>query len=141
MKIFCESPKYIPFRAHPTDAGLDLRAVHPATLNPHGLECIHTGIHAEIPNGHFGLVALRSSLWTRRIIIPISIGIIDQYYRGEIMVPLFNTSEQTIYIHQGERLAQLLTIPCATPELEIVESLDELSSTPRGSGGFGSTGR
>lgn len=140
IKIFCDAPEYAPTRAHPTDAGLDLRAVKDYVICIGGTEFIDTGVHAEIDPGHVGIVALRSSMSKRDLRMSNSVGIIDSDYRGSIKIPLKNDGVRLERIEAGERIAQLLTIPCSTPEVELVASLDDLSETDRGTGGFGSTG-
>ena len=99
---------------------------------------IHTGIALEIPQGYVGLVYARSGLSTKRGLAPANkVGVIDADYRGEIMVALYNQSgaEQTVGI--GERVAQIVFTRYDMAEFEVV---DELDSTERGEGGFGSTG-
>lgn len=100
---------------------------------------IHTGIALEIPVGYVGLIYARSGLATKRGLAPANkVGVIDSDYRGEIMVALYNqsSSEQTVAV--GERIAQIVFTPYATAEFEMAEELD---TTARGEGGFGSTGR
>lgn len=99
---------------------------------------IHTGIAMEIPQGYVGLIYARSGLSTKRGLAPANkVGVIDADYRGEIMVALYNQSgtEQTVGI--GERVAQIVFTRYDMAEFEVV---DELDSTERGEGGFGSTG-
>ena len=99
---------------------------------------IHTGIALEIPQGYVGLVYARSGLSTKRGLAPANkVGVIDADYRGEIMVALYNQSgiEQTVGI--CERVAQIVFTRYDMAEFEVV---DELDSTERGEGGFGSTG-
>lgn len=96
---------------------------------------IGTGVAVEIPQGYFGLVAVRSGLgfnsdaWTH-------MGVIDSDYRGEIKIRL-HTSTQTCTINKYDRIAQLLIVPCF---LGVPTEVSELSETERGQGGFGSTG-
>jgi dUTP pyrophosphatase len=99
---------------------------------------IHTGIAMEIPQGYVGLIYARSGLSTKRGLAPANkVGVIDADYRGEIMVALYNQSgaEQTVGV--GERVAQIVFTRYDMAEFEVV---DELDSTERGEGGFGSTG-
>lgn len=115
------------------DAGLDLTATH-MTFEESFIE-YGTGIAVEIPNGYVGLVFPRSSVSKKEnFYLKNSVGVIDSGYRGEIKLR-FNKSDN--YYQAGEKVGQLIIIPYPTIELEEV---DELSSTDRGQGGFGSTG-
>ncbi len=100
---------------------------------------IHTKIALEIPTGYVGLIYARSGLATKRGLAPANkVGVIDSDYRGEIMVALYNQSGSEQTVCDGERIAQIVFTPYATAKFEIA---DELDSTLRGEGGFGSTGR
>jgi dUTP pyrophosphatase len=128
----------LPTRAHPGDAGLDLYAVQEATLEAGERARVRTGIAVEIPPGHAGLVIPRSGLAHRYgISIVNAPGLIDADYRGELQVLLLNTGAEPFAIAPGERIAQLVIVAVALPE--IVE-VPELTETARGAGGFGSTG-
>lgn len=99
---------------------------------------IHTGIAMEIPQGYVGLIYARSGLSTKRGLAPANkVGVIDADYRGEIMVALYNQSGATQTVGVGERIAQMVFTRYDMAEFEVV---DELDSTERGAGGFGSTG-
>jgi dUTP pyrophosphatase len=126
----------LPTRAHPDDAGLDLYAFEDAWLAPGEGKLVRTGIALALPRGHVGLIADRSSMAKKGI--KTAGGVIDAGYRGEIQVVLWNLSSQEFRIGRGERLAQLLLLPIATPA---VEEVAELNETSRGSGGFGSSGK
>ena len=130
----------LPSRAHDGDAGLDLHAVEAATLAPGERTSIGTGVAVEIPPGHAGLVLPRSGLAARHgIALVNSPGLIDSGYRGEVRVLLLNTDrERPFEIAPGDRIAQLAVTPIA--QAEPVEATD-LAVTPRGQGGFGSSGR
>ena len=130
----------LPARAHPEDAGLDLHALEKATLAPGERASIPTGIAVEIEPGHAGLVLPRSGLAARHGISVINApGLIDSGYRGELRVLLLNTDRgETFELRAGDRIAQLVLI--AVVVAEPVE-VTQLSPTPRGSGGFGSSGR
>ena len=129
-----------PSRAHEGDAGLDLHAVEAARIGPGERASVGTGIAVEIPEGHAGFVVPRSGLAVRHGISVVNApGIIDAGYRGELRVLLLNTDRSEPYaVAVGERIAQLLVVAVAAPEL--VEA-DELAESARGDGGFGSTGR
>lgn len=121
-------------------AGADLYACESEQITiPAGeARLVHTGIAMEIPQGYVGLIYARSGLATKRGLAPANkVGVIDSDYRGEIMVALYNQSgvEQTVDI--GERIAQIVFTRYDMADFEVV---DELDSTERGAGGFGSTG-
>ena len=130
----------VPTRAHEGDAGLDLYACESAHLGPGERWSVGTGIGVEIPEGHAGLVLPRSGLAREHGIALVNApGLIDAGYRGELRVLLLNTDPAEIFrIEPGDRIAQLMIAPIAEPELLEVESLSE---SPRGDGGFGSSGR
>lgn len=122
-------------------AGADLCALAdtPITIAPGQTVLVHTGIALEIPTGYVGLVYARSGLASKRGLAPANkVGVIDADYRGEIMVALYNQSNEPQTIESGERIAQLVIAPFLAAEFEEVENLTD---TERGSGGFGSTGR
>ena len=132
-----------PVRAHPTDAGLDLRAAEDITLAANLRTLIDTGIQVKIPKGYVGLLVPRSSLSKKGIIATNSVGIIDSDYRGNIMASLMYTVgyERTCTITKGERIMQLIISPIELPIPEqVYETDEEWNDTERGTGGFGSTG-
>jgi dUTP pyrophosphatase len=128
----------LPTRAYPGDAGLDLYAVDEATLSPGERASIGTGIAVEIPDGEAGLVLPRSGLAARHGIALVNApGLIDAGYRGEIRVLLLNTDREAPFtVARGDRIAQLVLVRIETPD---VVEVDELASSKRGAGGFGSS--
>lgn len=130
----------LPVRQHPGDAGLDLCCVEPVRLGPGERAFVPTGLAVAIPEGHAGIVTPRSGLAARHGLTLVNTpGVVDAGYRGELQVLLLNTDrEATFEAAPGERIAQLLVMPVSLPAVEEVASLGE---TPRGAGGFGSTGR
>lgn len=127
----------IPRRAHPDDAGADLTAAETIWLPARQWRIIRTGTALTIPPGHFGLVAGRSGLGTKHGVTVINgIGVIDAGYRGEIMVGLMNHGDRPFSVNTGDRIAQVVVIPCLFPTFEA----GELGSSGRGDAGFGSTG-
>jgi len=99
---------------------------------------IGTGIAMEIPEGYFGAIFARSGLATKRGLRPANcVGVVDSDYRGEIIVALHNDTEFPQEVSEGERIAQIVIIPYLPVDFTEV---DNLSSTVRGEGGFGSTG-
>ena len=128
-----------PGRSHPGDAGIDLYARHPVVLEPGQRAVVHTGVAVAIPGGHAGLVVPRSGMAARSGIgIVNSPGLIDAGYRGEVRVMLVNHGDERVPIGRGDRIAQLVVVPVALPEVVEVAELDE---TSRGEGGLGSSGR
>jgi dUTP pyrophosphatase len=129
-----------PAPAHPGDAGHDLFAAEPAVIGPGARASVRTGIAIEIPDGYAGLVLPRSGLAARHGIALVNApGLIDSGYRGEVRVLLLNTDrEEPFEVSPGDRIAQLVLVAYASPELEEV---GELAESVRGGGGFGSTGR
>jgi dUTP pyrophosphatase len=130
----------LPSRAHDGDAGLDLYACEAAHIGPGERWSVGTGVGVEIPAGHAGLVLPRSGLARDHGIALVNApGLIDSGYRGELRVLLLNTDPaETFRVASGDRIAQLLITPIATPE--VVEA-PGLSESVRGEGGFGSSGR
>ncbi len=129
----------LPVRAHDDDAGYDLHALHAATLAPGERATIGTGIAIALPAAHAGLVVPRSGLAARHGIALVNApGLIDAGYRGELKVLLLNTDRATTFeVAAGDRIAQLVIVAVAAPE--VVEA-DALATTVRGDGGFGSSG-
>ena len=108
-------------------------------IKPHTNAKISTGISVAIPKGHFGAIFARSGLASKQGLRPANcVGVIDADYRGPVMVALHNDSNITAQVNDGERIAQLVILPCQDIEFEEVDTLD---TTDRGSGGFGSTGK
>lgn len=130
----------LPSRAHPGDAGLDLYACEAAHIGPGERWSVGTGVGVEIPEGHAGLVLPRSGLARDHGIALVNApGLIDSGYRGELRVLLLNTDPaETFRVEAGDRIAQLVLTPIATPEP--VEA-GELTESVRGRAGFGSSGR
>lgn len=136
LRIKKTSPEAIlPTRAHADDAGMDVYGLEDAILAPQQGKMLRTGIALALPPGLFAMVADRSSMAKKGI--KTAGGVIDTGYRGEVHVILWNISGQEIRINRGERIAQLLILPVAPPQIVEVTELDE---TARGSKGFGSSG-
>jgi dUTP pyrophosphatase len=131
----------IPTYGSEFSAGADLYACEgKEIIIPSGETClVHTGVAMEIPCGYVGLIYARSGLATKRGLAPANkVGVIDSDYRGEIMVALHNHSATEQTVSDGERIAQIVFTPYKTASFSVV---DELDSTVRGEGGFGSTGK
>lgn len=129
----------MPARARADDAGLDLYAAEAATIEPGARALVPTGIALAIPAGYAGFVLPRSGLALRHGLTLLNTpGLIDAGYRGEVKVLLVNHDRAAVTVARGDRIAQLV-IQRVEPA-ELVE-VDELPTTDRGAGGFGSTGR
>jgi dUTP pyrophosphatase len=128
----------LPTRAHPGDAGMDLYALEETVLAAGQGKLIKTGIAMAIATGHVGLICDRSSMGKRGI--KVMGGVVDAGYRGEVMVALWNLSAEDLRITRGDRIAQMLLLPIATPAVVGLVEGEDLDSTSRGAGGFGSTG-
>lgn len=154
MKIMLDKGAIMPTRAHPYDAGLDLYAMDDVRIpaakawpffdyatglfmpTPVGAATIDTGVHVEIPEGCVGFIKSKSGLMVNHGIT--TDGTIDAHYTGSIKVCLFNRGDRNYDVKAGDKIAQLVIVPCVLAPLEVVDSLEE---TDRGDNGFGSTGR
>lgn len=136
IKIKLDDGAFMPTRAHETDAGLDIRSPKSVRIYGHDSAVIDTGVHVEIPVGYVGMLKSKSGLNVKHGIT--SEGVIDSGYTGSIRVKLYNNSSEIYSIERGDKITQLVILPILTPEIELVESLEE---TERGENGFGSSGR
>lgn len=128
-----------PTRGSPNSAGLDLYADADVLVSSGASVMLGTGIAIEIPMDHVGLVFIRSSVGKAGVALANSVGVIDSDYRGEIKLCLtYTAGNGGHYIRRGQAIAQLVVMPYV--HVELVE-VDALSTTERGSGGFGSTGQ
>jgi len=126
----------LPTRAHSTDAGMDVYSMNNVVIAPEGDYLFPLGWACEIPR-NWALIVKEKSGRAVKDKLDVGACVIDSGYRGEVHVHLFNNSKIPVEIKEGEKIAQMLLVPCwcGTPE-----EVDELDNTPRGSGGFGSTG-
>jgi dUTP pyrophosphatase len=133
--IAASEPRY----AHPGDAGADLTAAESVRLEPGERALVGTGVRIALPDGHVAFVVPRSGLAAKHgITIVNSPGTVDAGYRGEIKVSLLNTDAREAFdIAVGDRIAQLIVMP--VPRARFIP-VDVLPDSPRGEGGFGSTG-
>ncbi|MGH2755482.1 MAG: dUTP diphosphatase [Actinomycetota bacterium] len=129
----------LPSYARGGDAGLDLLAAEDVTLAPGERHAVRTGIAVAIPEGFAGFVHARSGRALREGLALVNApGLIDSGYRGEVKVIVVNLDpSEKIAIRRGEKIAQLVVQRTERMELDIV---DELETSDRGEGGFGSTG-
>lgn len=135
MKIKLDPGAYMPERAHVLDAGLDLRTPVDVVIPAGGSAVVDTGVHVAVPMGYVGMLKSKSGLNIKNGIT--SEGVIDAGYTGAIVAKLYNNSDDDKELKAGQKVTQLVIIPIATPELELVTDLPE---TERGGNGFGSTG-
>ena len=140
LKVMLDPGAKMPERAHSTDAGLDLFSTVDTVLPvkssvTDGCVCVYTGVHIEIPAGYVGMIKSKSGLNVNFGVT--SEGVIDSGYTGSIMVKLYNHGKMPVPIKKGQKISQLVLLPIITPDLELVDSMED---TERGTGGFGSTG-
>ncbi len=135
-----DAAAHLPEYAHgpSEDAGMDIRAISGAVLEPYIPQCIATGLALEIPSGYEVQIRPRSGLALKHAItLPNSPATIDPGYRGELKIILLNLGVSAYEIHAGDRIAQMVVARYEPVEWE--ES--ELADSVRGEGGFGSSGR
>lgn len=120
-------------------AAVDLRVLECVHVAPGQVVAARTGVCIELPPNTAALILPRSGLGSKGLVLANTVGLIDEDYRGELTLMLFNRNKsgRTIHVAEGERAAQMVVIPVIRPKLVRVASLSE---TARGTGGFGSTG-
>lgn len=126
-----------PTIAYTGDAGYDLYVSRSAIVGKGLVKDIHTDISIRLPEGYFARIVGRSSTLRKRGLI-VNEGIIDNGYTGELFVCVYNTGEDSVLVHPGERLAQLIIQPIVQVQFNLVDCLPE---TQRGENGFGSSGK
>lgn len=126
----------LPTRGSDAAAGLDLYSIDELRLSPNERSLVRTGLAVAIPEGYYGRLAPRSGLATRKG-IDVLAGVIDADYRGEIHCLLYNTGDEAVELPAQSKICQLIIEKIIAP---VPEWADDLPSTMRGSGGFGSTG-
>lgn len=165
IKLLTNTAK-LPQKSHPTDACFDIYADIPdeeyyvekreqlsefmfngailtesgkgVAIYPHQTVLIPTGFATEIPHGFWGAIFARSGLAYKQGLRPAQgVPVIDEPYRGQWMIPLHNDSEETRIVHHGDRICQFMLLPYFDT---ILTEVDNLSTTDRGEGGFGSSG-
>lgn len=135
LDAFADIGSAIPTRAHKADAGMDLYSTESGWILPKCHKVFGTGFHLAIPEGYVGMLTSKSGLMLKGIT---SRGTIDSGYTGEIKAVLFNHSWKPIKIAKWQKISQLVIMPIVTPDIKLVDSLDQ---TERSGGGFGSTGK
>ena len=136
MRIVLDEGAFKPLRAHDLDAGYDLRTPIDFVLCGTESKIIDTGVHVEIPAGYVGILKSKSGLNAKASII--GTGTLDAGYTGSIKVVLHKLEKGVSIFQRGDKIIQLVIFPIETPELEVVDRLDD---TERGANGFGSTGK
>ena len=126
----------LPTKANEDDAGWDLYASESLSIPSNGRVLVGTSVSLAISTGSVGLIWPRSGLAVKQG-IDVFAGVIDAGYRGEIKVCLFNSSDKTVEISEGDRIAQLIIQKINNV---IFKESNNLSNTLRGEGGFGSSG-
>ncbi|XP_071003095.1 deoxyuridine 5'-triphosphate nucleotidohydrolase-like isoform X2 [Oncorhynchus clarkii lewisi] len=125
-----------PTRGSAKAAGYDLFSAYDYSIGPMDKAIVKTDIQIAVPSGCYGRVAPRSGLAAKHF-IDVGAGVVDEDYRGNVGVVLFNFSKETFDVKKGDRVAQLVCERICYPDLQELKTLDE---TERGAGGFGSTG-
>ena len=137
VKLYEGCSDLMPKKAHSDDAAYDLRSRCDIELIPGRSTLVPTGVFIELPVGYEAQVRPRSGLALKNdLMLTNSPGTIDAGYRGEIGVIMYNAGKEPFSITRGDRIAQMVI--CRLPDVELV-SVDSLSDTERGAGGFGST--
>lgn len=138
MKVMLDDGAYMPERVHELDAGYDLKmpdGLDEVILYGGSAVVIDTGVHIAIPQGYVGFIKSKSGLNVKNDLT--ATGVIDAGYTGSIVVKLYNHGRYIKKFNSGDKLTQIVILPISTPDLELVDSLEE---TERGNNGFGSTG-
>ena len=136
MNVMLDKDAILPTRAHEADAGYDLYSREDIVIYSGDSYTFDTGVHIAIYPGWVGDVKSKSGLMMKYGII--TDGTVDAGYTGSIRVKLFNLGSCAVSIEKGQKIAQLVIKRIATPDLEVV---DRLEDTERGQNGFGSTGK
>lgn len=143
-KVYNASENALPAYESAMAAGLDIRAnlTEPMILNPGERKLVPTGLYLELPENCEAQIRPRSGLaFKHGITVLNSPGTIDPDYRGEVKVLLINLSNEAFEIQNGERIAQMVISRFQQIEWQSVGSVEELSDTERGAGGFGHSGK
>lgn len=140
LPITLEEGAKVPTYAHETDAAADLYAAETVVVPAHSLgNKINTGVRIGLPEGWVAYIVPRSSIGAKTPLrLSNSVGVIDSEYRGLLGVLYDNISDSDYTINAGDRIAQLIVMPCYHFQANVVDALTE---TERSSGGFGSTGK
>lgn len=127
----------LPTQQKPGDAGYDLSAVNIHGIAPGERQLIDTGVAVAVPHGYVGLLRERSGCAVKQG-LQVMAGVIDSNYRGPVKALVLNNSDRTQWVNEGDRIAQMVVVPCLHIPMGWV---DELPETERGEQGFGSSGQ
>lgn len=137
IKCIVENNGIKPTKAHESDAGFDLYSCEDTVISPRSNYTFDTNVRLLIPDGLVGFLKSKSGLNVNKCIV--SEGVIDAGYTGTIRVKLYNHSDNSVVIKEGDKISQIVFLPTPTITLRAVSSFD--TSTDRGDKGFGSSGR
>ena len=136
MKIILDNGARMPTKAHRADAGFDLYSREAVIVPAKESATFDTGVHMQIPEGFVGFLKSKSGLNVKHGIT--SEGVIDSGYTGSIVVKLYNHSGKDYKIQIGDKISQIVLLPIAMTDLELVKNFE---NSERGNNGFGSSGR
>lgn len=136
MKVKLLGDAQCPKQGRPGDAGYDLFLLSDVSFLAHSVTVLDTGVCVELPENHAGLLAMRSSVCKTGLIIQQPL--IDENYRGEIHIIVYNPTDENFHYNKGDRVCSLYVFPVYHQPLEVVE---ELSSSNRGENWSGSSGK
>ncbi|AEJ81433.1 dUTPase [Erwinia phage vB_EamM-Y2] len=136
--LLCHPSAVLPSYESRGAAAADIRSTESAFIMPGDAAVVGTGLKPEIPEGYVALIYSRSGHGFKNDIrLANCVGVIDSDYRGEIKVKLTNDGNSSFEVQPGDRVAQMMIVPAIQATFEVQENL---TSTVRGEGGFGSTG-
>lgn len=136
MKIILDNGARMPTKAHRADAGFDLYSREAVIVPARESATFDTGVHMQIPEGFVGFLKSKSGLNVKHGIT--SEGVIDSGYTGSIVVKLYNHSGKDYKVQIGDKISQIVLLPIAMTDLELVRDFE---NSERGNHGFGSSGR
>lgn len=126
-----------PVKKHDTDSGFDLCSSEKKVIKPGSIELIKLGVACDIPQGYMLMLCARSSFPLKTgLMVANGFGVIDQDYKGELMLQVINTRSEDVTVECGDRIAQIVPVKVGFPDLIGVDSLQD---SERSTGGFGST--
>jgi dUTP pyrophosphatase len=141
MDLKFSSKMYDPNFAYPTDSGMDLYSTESLTIEPFGRSLIPTGVHFDVPENYEIQVRSKSGLAIKQgLMVLNSPGTVDQGYTGEIKVILFNTTNNSVEIKEGQKIAQAVLCPVVCGKWLNLVKVDKIKDKDRSNNGFGSTG-
>lgn len=137
LEYYLDEGAFDPVRAHPADAGLDLRSRETVVLKPHKAGVFDTGVHINVPKGYTLFLKAKSGLNVKYNLI--GTGVIDAGYTGPIVVKLYNLGSKKYIINKGDKIIQAVLLKVDTPTMIKVDNFVS-DASDRKEGGFGSTG-